>query len=150
MGVQPSPGGALERSQESSLADVVNTILDKGVVVDVFARVSLVGIELLRADVRVVIASVDTYLRFAEQVGRLDMGREEPRDLTQVVEGVTEGAAKSKGRGALEGGAEAAREKGKGVLEAGADTLKDLVGGGEERERQPAKSKRRQAEGGRR
>lgn len=152
MGVQSSPGGALERSQESSLADVVNTILDKGVVVDVFARVSLVGIELLRADVRVVIASVDTYLRFAEQVGRLDLGREEPRDLTEVVEDVTEGAAKSKGKGALEGGAEAAREKGKGVLEAGADTLKDLVGGGdgEERERQPAKPRRRHAEGGRR
>ncbi|MBB4662236.1 gas vesicle protein GvpJ [Conexibacter arvalis] len=123
MGVQPSPGGALERNQESSLADVVNTILDKGVVVDVFARVSLVGIELLRADVRVVIASVDTYLRFADAVGRLDMGSEEPRDLTEVVEDVSEGASKGKSRG---------------VLEAGAEKLQDIVGGGE-REQEPAK-----------
>lgn len=106
MTVQPSPGGAVERSQESQLVDVVNTILDKGVVVDVFARVSLVGIELLRADVRVVIASVDTYLRFAEAVNRLDMGAEEPRDLTEVVEDVSESGAKGKSKGALEAGAE--------------------------------------------
>src|SRR5919109_4503282 len=106
MSVQPSPGGAVERSQESTLADVVGTILDKGVVVDIFARVSLVGIELLRADVRVVIASVDTYLRFAEAVNRLDMGTEEPKDLTEVVEDVTEsgtkGISKGKSKGALE------------------------------------------------
>jgi gas vesicle structural protein len=106
MSIQPSPGGAVERSQESQLADVVATILDKGVVVDVFARVSLVGIELLRADVRVVIASVDTYLRFAESVNRLDMGREEPKDLTGVVEDVSEAGAKGKSKGALEAGAE--------------------------------------------
>jgi gas vesicle structural protein len=105
MAVQPSPGSAVER-QESQLADVVNTILDKGVVVDVFARVSLVGIELLRADVRVVIASVDTYLRFAEAVNRLDMGTEEPKDLTGVVEDVSESGAKGKSKGALEAGAE--------------------------------------------
>src|SRR5215212_2883771 len=108
MSMQTSPGGSpVERSQESSsLADVVNTILDKGVVVDVFARVSLVGIELLRADVRVVIASVDTYLRFAEAVNRLDMGKEEPKDLTGVVEDVTESGAKGKSKGALEAGAD--------------------------------------------
>jgi hypothetical protein len=106
MSIQPSPGGAVERSQETQLSDVVATILDKGVVVDVFARVSLVGIELLRADVRVVIASVDTYLRFAEAVNRLDMGTEEPKDLTGVVEDVTESGAKGKSKGALEAGAE--------------------------------------------
>jgi hypothetical protein len=110
MAVQPSPGGAVERSQESQLVDVVNTILDKGVVVDVFARVSLVGIELLRADVRVVIASVDTYLRFAEAVNRLDMGAEEPKDLTGVMEDVSESGAKGKSRGALEAGAEKLEE----------------------------------------
>jgi hypothetical protein len=106
MTVQPSPGGAVERSSESQLVDVVNTILDKGVVVDVFARVSLVGIEILRADVRVVIASVDTYLRFAEAVNRLDMGAEEPKDLGGVVEDVSESGAKGKSKGALEAGAE--------------------------------------------
>jgi gas vesicle structural protein len=110
MSVQPSPGGAVERSQESQLTDVVATILDKGVVVDVFARVSLVGIELLRADVRVVIASVDTYLRFAEAVNRLDMGKEEPKDLTGVVEDVTESGAKGKSKGALDAGAEKLEE----------------------------------------
>src|ERR671936_131499 len=107
MATQPSPGAggaALERQESSSLADVVDTILDKGVVVDVFARVSLVGIELLRADARVVIASVDTYLRFAEAVGRLEMGREEPKDLTGVVEDVTAAGAKRKTKGALEEG----------------------------------------------
>src|SRR5919199_1952025 len=101
MTMQPSPGGsAVERKEASSLADVVNTILDKGVVVDVFARVSLVGIELLRADVRVVIASVDTYLRFAEAANRLTLGTEEPKDLTGVVEDVTESGSKSKTKGA--------------------------------------------------
>jgi hypothetical protein len=111
MAVQPSPGGAVDRQESSSqLADVVATILDKGVVVDIFARVSLVGIELLRADVRVVIASVDTYLRFAEAVNRLDMGKEEPKDLTGVVEDVTESGAKGKSRGALEAGAEKLEE----------------------------------------
>jgi gas vesicle structural protein len=106
MAVEPSPGGggALERREQSTLADVVTTILDKGVVVDVFARVSLVGIELLRADVRVVIASVDTYLRFAEATNRLDMGTEEPKDLPEVVEDVSEAGAKGKSRGALEAG----------------------------------------------
>jgi Gas vesicle protein len=50
----------------SSLADVIDTMLDKGLVIDIYVRVSLVGIELLTIDARIVIASVDTYLRFAE------------------------------------------------------------------------------------
>jgi gas vesicle structural protein len=107
--VQSTPGSAVERSRQSNLADVVGTILDKGVVVDVFARVSLVGIELLRADARVVIASVDTYLRFADAVNRLDMGAEEPRDLTEVVEDISETGAKGKAKGALEGGVDMLR-----------------------------------------
>lgn len=53
----------------SSLADVVDRILDKGVVVDAFVRVALVGIELISIEARVVIASVETYLRYAEAVG---------------------------------------------------------------------------------
>jgi hypothetical protein len=55
----------------SSLADVIDRILDKGVVIDAFARVSLVGIELITVEARVVIASVDTWLRYAEAVGLL-------------------------------------------------------------------------------
>jgi gas vesicle structural protein len=118
MSIEPSGGGGtVERSQESSLADVVNTILDKGVVVDVFARVSLVGIELLRVDARVVIASVDTYLRFAEAVNRLEMGTDEPSQLDDVVGNATEAGAKGKTKGALE---------------AGAEKLEDVLGSGDE------------------
>lgn len=57
----------------SSLYDVLDLILDKGLVVDAYVRVSLVGIELLTVDARIVIASVDTYLRFAEHANRLDL-----------------------------------------------------------------------------
>jgi hypothetical protein len=53
----------------SSLAEVIDRILDKGVVVDAFVRIALVGIELISIEARVVIASVDTYLRYAEAVG---------------------------------------------------------------------------------
>ena len=60
----PSPSG---------LADVLDLILDKGLVIDVYVRVSLAGIELLTIDARIVVASVDTYLRFAEAVGRIDV-----------------------------------------------------------------------------
>jgi hypothetical protein len=57
----------------SGLADVLELILDKGLVIDAYVRVSVVGIELLTIDARIVVASVDTYLRFAEAVNRLDL-----------------------------------------------------------------------------
>ena len=61
---------AVEKSMAStSLAEVVDRILDKGVVVDAWIRVSLVGIELLAIEARVVVAGVDTYLKYAEAVG---------------------------------------------------------------------------------
>ncbi len=66
-------GGYLERPAPSGLADVIEVILDKGIVIDAYVRVSLVGIELLTIDARIVIASVDTYLRFAEATNRLDL-----------------------------------------------------------------------------
>jgi gas vesicle structural protein len=107
MAMEPSRGGGtVERSEESGLADVVGTILDKGVVVDVFARVSLVGIELLRVDARVVIASVDTYLRFAEAADRIEMGAEEPAQLDDIIGKASEAGSKGKTKGALEAGAE--------------------------------------------
>jgi len=56
-------------TDSSSLAEVVDRILDKGIVVDVWAKVSLVGIELLSVEARVVIASVETYLKYAEAIG---------------------------------------------------------------------------------
>lgn len=58
-------------ADSSSLAEVIDRILDKGIVIDAFARVSLVGIEILTIEARVVIASVDTWLRYAEAVGLL-------------------------------------------------------------------------------
>ena len=56
-------------NSSSSLAEVIDRILDKGVVIDVWVRVSLVGIELLVVEARIVVASVETYLRYAEAVG---------------------------------------------------------------------------------
>ncbi len=56
-------------NSSSSLVEVVDRILDKGVVIDAWVRVSLVGIELLAIEARVVIASVDTWLKYAEAVG---------------------------------------------------------------------------------
>ncbi|WP_210584895.1 gas vesicle protein GvpJ [Streptomyces sp. GESEQ-35] len=61
------------RGGSSGLYDILELILDKGIVIDAFIRVSLIGIEILRIDVRVVVASVDTYLRFAEACNRLDL-----------------------------------------------------------------------------
>lgn len=61
---------AVEKSMaSSSLVEVVDRILDKGVVIDAWVRVSLVGIELLAIEARVVVASVETWLKYAEAVG---------------------------------------------------------------------------------
>ena len=86
----PSPSG---------LADVVDLILDKGLVIDAYIRVSVIGIELLTIDARIVIASVDTYLRFAEAVNRLDLTQTELAGLPELQE---KGAEKET-EGAIEG-----------------------------------------------
>jgi hypothetical protein len=97
--------------QPSGLADVLDVVLDKGIVIDAFVRVSLVGIELLTIDARVVIASVDTYLRFAEAVNRLDIQpKEEPEGLPQLVGDLQESGAAHKTRGALSGMKDSAKE----------------------------------------
>ena len=98
-------GGYLERPAPSGLADVIEIILDKGLVIDAYVRVSLVGIELLTIDARVVIASVDTYLRFAEAVNRLDLKEQgdDSKNLPEMIGEVTEGGAERKTKGALEG-----------------------------------------------
>jgi hypothetical protein len=114
---QQRGGGYLGRPAPSGLADVVEIILDKGLVIDAYVRVSLVGIELLTIDARIVIASVDTYLRFAEAVGRLDLNESDPTGLPELVDGITSGAAKSKTSGAIEG----AKEKLEGILSGGDD-----------------------------
>jgi hypothetical protein len=98
-------------------------------VIDAYVRVSLVGIEVLTIDARVVIASVDTYLRFAEAVNRLDISQEK-EGLPGLVGDLEQGGAKRKTKGALEGAGQ---------------KLSDLVSGGgeEEEERQPARRGRR-------
>ncbi len=98
--------GYVARSSSSGLADVLDVLLDKGLVIDIFLRVSLVGIELLTVDARIVIASVDTYLRFAEAVNRLDIGSSEGEGLPQLIEDMTQGGASSKTKGVLEGAKE--------------------------------------------
>jgi hypothetical protein len=92
----------LDRPAPSSLADVLDTILDKGLVIDIYVRVSLVGIELLTIDARIVIASVDTYLRFAEAVNRLDLTETGPKGLPELIGDATQGAAKRKTAGAID------------------------------------------------
>jgi gas vesicle structural protein len=100
---QGGGGGYVERGgSSSSLADVVELILDRGLVIDVFVRVSLVGIEILTIDARIVVASVDTYLRFAEATNRLDLYAKGGKDLPGLVEGMTEGGAKGKTAGVLD------------------------------------------------
>ncbi|GAA4112240.1 gas vesicle protein GvpJ [Enteractinococcus coprophilus] len=102
-----SQGSYIDRPSSSSLADVVELILDKGLVIDIYIRVSLVGIEILTIDARIVIASVDTYLRFAEATNRLDLTQQGGKDLTEMMEGLTESGSKGKIGGALEGVKEA-------------------------------------------
>lgn len=94
----PTPGG---------LAEVLNIILDKGLVIDIYLRVSLVGIELLTVDARIVVASVDTYLRFAEAVNRMDLTQVgEAKTLPEFFEGANEDAAESRTKGVLQGAKE--------------------------------------------
>jgi hypothetical protein len=85
---------------------VLDVLLDKGLVIDIFLRVSLVGIELLTVDARIVIASVDTYLRFAEAVNRLDIGESSSQGLPDLIEDMTQDGAQSKTKGVLEGAKE--------------------------------------------
>jgi gas vesicle structural protein len=91
----PSPSG---------LADVVELILDKGLVIDAYVRISVIGIELITIDARIVIASVDTYLRFAEAVNRLDLTQTEAAGLAELR---GDGNGSEKGKGMLEGAKEA-------------------------------------------
>jgi gas vesicle structural protein len=95
----------------SSLADVLEVVLDKGIVIDAYVRVAVVGIELLTIDARIVIASVDTYLRFAEAVNRLDLQPNgQVSGLPGMMDEITEGGASSKTKGALSGAADKAKD----------------------------------------
>jgi len=108
---QGSSGYITRAPRSSGLADVLEILLDRGLVLDAFVRVSLLGIELLTVDLRVVIASVDTYLRFAEAVNRLDLqATNDSWSLGRLGEEEEE-LAESAGKGAVEGGIEGLKEK---------------------------------------
>src|SRR5436305_7627052 len=97
-------GGVMRTPNPTGLAEVIDLILDKGLVIDVYLRVSLVGIELLTVDARIVVASVDTYLRFAEAVNRLDLTEtDESKGLPDLFGDAEEDGAQRKTKGALEG-----------------------------------------------
>ena len=129
-------GGYLSRPAPSGLADVIEIILDKGIVIDAYVRVSLVGIELLTIDARIVVASVDTYLRFAEATNRLDLYEKGGKDLPELVEGMASSGASGKTSGVIEG------------------AKKALTGGGDDDEDRPRRrtrssqpARRRRSEG---
>jgi hypothetical protein len=104
----PTQQTMTRRTGSAGLYDVLDLILDRGLVIDVFARVSLVGIELLTVDVRVVVASVDTYLRFAEACNRLDLTESTRSEtLPEMVGDMAESGSKGKSKGVISGAAEA-------------------------------------------
>jgi len=119
----------------SSLADVLDIVLDKGVVIDAYVRLALVGIEILTLDARIVIASVDTYLRFAEAVNRLDLQpQEQATGLPGLVNELQESGAKRKTRGALAG-----------VRETASEVASSFRGGSEDQEEEEPVEERRRA-----
>jgi hypothetical protein len=96
----------------SGLADVLDLVLDKGIVIDAYVRLALVGIEILTLDARIVIASVDTYLRFAEAVNRLDLQPDnQATGLPGLMDNLREGGAQKKTKGAISGIAEGVKER---------------------------------------
>jgi gas vesicle structural protein len=95
--------GYLERPSPSGLADVIEVILEKGLVIDAYVRVSLVGIELITIDARIVIASADTYLRFAEATNRLDLHAVGGKDIPETIEAMKQAPAKGITTGVITG-----------------------------------------------
>jgi hypothetical protein len=78
MAVERSPSG-------SSLIDVLDRVLDKGIVIDAWVRVSLVGIDLVTVEARIVVASIDTYLKYSEAVG-ITGPVSRPREVTPGID----------------------------------------------------------------
>src|SRR4051812_28262759 len=139
---QPDRGrsGYVALSSSSGLYDVLELILDKRLVIDVFVRVSLIGIEILTVDARIVIASVDTCLRFAEAVNRLDLMATETQGLPEMMDGLSESGASSKTKGALQGAKEA--------LFGDEDEESDGGGGSRKRSSQSKSTRRRKSGSG--
>ena len=125
-GVTRTMPGGRSAPASSGLYEILDLILDKGLVIDAYVRVSLVGIEVLTVDARVIIASVDTYLRWADAVDRLQLGNE-PRDLTDLL---------SPGAGS------ATREGTRQVGDKSRGLISRLTGSGKEEEEQETKAKK--------
>jgi hypothetical protein len=122
--------GYLQRSPHpSSLYDVLDLILDKGLVIDVYVRVSLLGIELVTVDARVVIASVDTYLRFAEAVNRLDLEETGGVGLPELASGMVEKVYETGARAKTKGAIDSVKEKVEATIEGAAETIEEVLGG---------------------
>src|SRR4051812_42829364 len=131
IGLVSTQDGHLERSPHpSSLYDVLDLILDRGLVIDLYVGASLLGIELLTVDARVVIASVDTYLRFAEAVNRLDLDAGGPPGLPELASGMVEEAYETGARAKTKGALENVKEK----VE---ETIEEVLGRGDDEERSP-------------
>ncbi|MFE2180920.1 gas vesicle protein GvpJ [Streptomyces sp. NPDC059455] len=122
-----------------TLYDVMELILDRGMVIDVFIRVSLVGIEILKIDARVVVASVDTYLRFAEACNRVDLERD--RTSRTVPELFGGGGGGGTGAGAVAQGL--GKRKAKKAVGAVEEKVKRAVGGGEDEPDEESRPRRR-------
>ena len=134
---QSSYGGG-GSGRRGTLYDVLELILDRGLVIDAFVRVSLVGIELLTIDARIVIASVDTYLRFAEACNRLDLTSDtNSTTLPELVGDMTESGAEGKTKGAITGAAEAIGD--------GVNRVREKTGSAESRPRRSSGSSRPRA-----
>jgi hypothetical protein len=129
--VRDRGGGYLSRPAPSGLADVIEIVLGKGIVIDAYLRVSLLGIELLTVDARVVVASVDTYLRFAEATNRLELEEVGPPSLVEVaIEAggkAIESVAANVVEHATEGAMEWVEDKVEGAVESVGDAVEGAV-----------------------
>src|SRR3954449_862376 len=136
-------GGGVQRAPNpTGLAEVIDLILDKGLVIDVYVRVTLVGIELLTIDARVVVASVDTYLRFAEAVNRLDLTQTSAaKGLPDLFGDAEENGAERKTKGALEG----AKDKLSGIFSSDDDEEEDDENDSDDEDERPRRRRREKA-----
>jgi hypothetical protein len=103
MAVERAPGG-------TSLIDVLDRVLDKGIVIDAWVRVSLVGIDLITVEARVVVASIDTYLKYSEAVSQAPTVSR-PAELTAYQNVVAERDALLAERAAAKRGRAGARRR---------------------------------------
>ena len=123
----PYTDGVVCAPRAGTLYDVLELILDRGMVIDIFVRVSLVGIEILKIDARIVVASVDTYLRFAEACNRLDLEHDSGSVSVPELFGVGGGGSAARTAGKTIG-----KKAGKKAASSVAEKAKKAVGVGDD------------------